>query len=389
VRVAIVVQRYGLEVGGGSETLARRVAELLFGSVEVTVVTTCALDYQTWTNDYPVGATEINGVRVLRFPVSEPRQARTFERACAAAYAAPDDPELGRAWARAQGPTVPELVEHLRESDYDVVAFVTYLYGTTIQALPAVAERSLLVPTVHDEPPLRLRLFDELFRLPRLFLFSTPEERDLAHRRFGIEEERSLVVGVGVDEPPPGDPGRLRATAKVKRRYVACVGRLDASKGVDALFEYHRELRRSNGAGPDLVLVGNGPLRLPRARWLHRLGFVPEQLKHDTLAGAEVVVCPSPYESLSFSQLEAWSHGRPTLSNASAPVLVAQSRRSGGGIWYADGAEYAEMLTYLDRNQPLAEALGRQGRRYVRSAYAWSDVRDRWLSALERVAASP
>ena len=68
MRAAIVVQRYGNEVLGGAETLARRIAELLAPEIELTVVTTCALDYLTWADHYPPGEAEVNGVRVLRFP---------------------------------------------------------------------------------------------------------------------------------------------------------------------------------------------------------------------------------------------------------------------------------------------------------------------------------
>jgi hypothetical protein len=102
LRVALVVQRYGEEVNGGSETLARRIAELLADEVDVTVLTTCALDYLTWSNSLPEGRTEVNGVRVVRFPVQRPRNAEEFERASVAAYASPEDERLGQAWMRAQ-----------------------------------------------------------------------------------------------------------------------------------------------------------------------------------------------------------------------------------------------------------------------------------------------
>jgi glycosyltransferase involved in cell wall biosynthesis len=273
--------------------------------------------------------------------------------------------------------------------DYDAVAFVTYLYATTVDGLPHVAERALLVPTVHDEPPLRLRIFDQVFALPRLLLFSTPEEQALAEARFGIDEGRARLVGIGTDAPPPSDPSRFAAESGVRRPYVLCVGRLDASKGVLELVEAHARYRAALPDGLDLVLLGGGELDLPESEWLHRLGFVSEQLKHDALSGATVVALPSPYESLSLSQLEAWSHGRPTLANAASPVLVGQSRRSGGGLWYRDVHEYPSMLDYLDRSQPVAEAIGRQGRDYVRAAYSWDRVKERWLEALSEVTASP
>jgi glycosyltransferase involved in cell wall biosynthesis len=388
LRVALVVQRYGEEVNGGSETLARRIAELIADEVDLTVLTTCALDYLTWANAFPAGQTDVNGVRVLRFRVRQPRDAQAFEQASLAAYASPEDEVLGRAWLQAQGPDAPELVDHLVTDgeSYDAVAFVTYLYATTAEGLPRIAERALLVPTVHDEPPLRLHIFDQVFALARLLLFSTPEEQQLADARFGVDESRARLVGIGIDDPPPSDPSRFAAESGVTRPYVLCIGRLDASKGVPDLVDAHARYRAAQPDGLDLVLLGGGELDLPDDEWLHRLGFVPEQLKHDGLSGASVVALPSPYESLSLSQLEAWSHGRPTLANADSPVLVGQSRRSGGGLWYRDAHEYGSMLDFLDRSQPVAEAIGRQGRDYVRAAYTWDRVRQRWLDGLKYVA---
>ena len=79
MKVALVVQRYGVEVLGGAETLARRIAELIAPRVDLEVLTTCAVDYLTWADHYPAGATEVNGVRVLRFEVPVPRNEAAFE----------------------------------------------------------------------------------------------------------------------------------------------------------------------------------------------------------------------------------------------------------------------------------------------------------------------
>ncbi len=68
-RIAIVNQRYGLEVNGGSEYYTRLLAEHLQESFDVTVLTTTALDYDTWENHYPAGTDKIHGVKVRRFPV--------------------------------------------------------------------------------------------------------------------------------------------------------------------------------------------------------------------------------------------------------------------------------------------------------------------------------
>jgi glycosyltransferase involved in cell wall biosynthesis len=172
----------------------------------------------------------------------------------------------------------------------------------------------------------------------------------------------------------------------IERPYALYHGRLDPSKGVPELVEFHARYRSSRPDGLDLVLLGGGSIGLPESDGFHALGFVSEDLKHDAIAGAEVVVCPSPYESLSFSQLEAWSHGRPTLANGASPVLVGQSRRAGGGLWYSGAEEYAAMLDLLTTAKALGSAIGAQGRRYVRAKYSWDNVRDSWLAALEEVA---
>ena len=145
MKVALAVQRYGVEVLGGAETLARRVAELIAPDVDLTVLTTCAVDYLTWADNYEPGEDSVNGVRVLRFPVQEPRASKAFEAASERAYASPKDRERGRAWMHAQGPNAPRLLEHLREEGrgYDAVVFVTYLYATTADGLPLVADRSV------------------------------------------------------------------------------------------------------------------------------------------------------------------------------------------------------------------------------------------------------
>ena len=49
-RLAIGVHRYGEEVGGGAEAHARAIGIRLADEVDVTVLTTCALDYRTWAD---------------------------------------------------------------------------------------------------------------------------------------------------------------------------------------------------------------------------------------------------------------------------------------------------------------------------------------------------
>ncbi len=133
-------------------------------------------------------------------------------------------------------------------------------------------------------------------------------------------------------------------------------------------------------------MIGRPVMPMPREDWLVTPGFVEEELKHDAIAGALALVCPSPYESLSLVLLEAWSHGVPTISSEVSPVLVGQSRRAGAGLWYADDLEYAACVDLMVRNPALVRALGHSGRRFV-GRIAWPDVIERLLGHLRAVAA--
>ena len=73
MKIAFVVQRYGEEVNGGAELLCRQVAERLSKYFEVEVITTCAIDYVTWKDEYPSGQDVLNGVVINRFAVDTPR----------------------------------------------------------------------------------------------------------------------------------------------------------------------------------------------------------------------------------------------------------------------------------------------------------------------------
>src|SRR6185295_7100241 len=118
-----------------------------------------------------------------------------------------------RAWLRAQGPIVADYLPRLRETarDVDFLVFFTYLFTLTVDGLPAVAAKSMLVPTAHDEPALQRAVYRPVFTSARAFLFNTPEERDLVNGRFGTEATAQTVVGLGVDVPADVSAARFRA----------------------------------------------------------------------------------------------------------------------------------------------------------------------------------
>jgi glycosyltransferase involved in cell wall biosynthesis len=115
------------------------------------------------------------------------------------------------------------------------------------------------------------------------------------------------------------------------------------------------------------------------------LGYVSEEDKIAAMAGARVVLCPSPYESLSIVLLEAMAVGTPGLVSARSEVLGDHARRSNAALYYSDVDEFVEALDLLTRNDELRDALGANGRAYVAGEYRWDVVLDRWRRLLALV----
>ncbi len=393
--IAFVVQRYGPDVTGGSETLARTVAERLASSHRITVFTTCARDYVTWRNELPEGREKREGVMVRRFRVEEERDLHAFNAFSESLYDRPHTAADEAEWLRRQGPYVPRLVDALgEEADrFAAVVFFTYLYYPTCEGLKVARERSILVPTAHDEPPLRFGLYRETFALPCAFGFLTPAEERLVRERFDLAERPALVAGMGVDVPPAPDVSGFRAHHGLAGPYVLYAGRIDAGKGCAqmlAFFERYRKRRHQDGATPvDLVLIGRMALpEIPRAEaGVRYLGYLSEAEKSAAIAAAHAIVCPSPYESLSIVLLEAMALGVPGLVNAASEVLKDHCVRSNAALFYEDGDEFVEALSLLVQDNELRGALGENGRVYVRNTYRWDVVLDRWRSLLAAVSA--
>jgi glycosyltransferase involved in cell wall biosynthesis len=389
VNVAFVVQRYGADIAGGSESLARAVAERLAPDMRITVLTTCARDYVTWRNELPAGAERINGVDVVRFPVEEERDLEAFNRLSEPLYARPHSEADELVWLRRQGPYAPRLVEAIgkRKDDFDAVVYFTYLYYPTYFGLQAAPERSVLVPTAHDEPPLRFGIYDRLFALPRALAFCSVPEMELVRSRFGLSGRPAAVTGIGVETAAePGDVDGFLIRHEVRGPYALYAGRIDAGKGCEEMVAFYDRYRRDHAGAAELLLIGRLAMEAPRVPGVRYLGYLSEEEKRAALSGARAVVCPSPFESLSIVLLEALALGTPALASSRSTVLKDHCVRSQGGLYYSCAQEFSEALDLLVREGCLRLAMGENGRRYVRENYRWEAVLARYRGLIEAVA---
>ena len=112
------------------------------------------------------------------------------------------------------------------------------------------------------------------------------------------------------------------------------------NKGCGDMFAFFEQYAARFPRGMDLLLIGSKHMPVPSHPRLRHLGFVPDEDKFDALAAADVLVMPSPYESLSMVTLEAWALGKPVLVNGQCDVLRGQCLRSRGGLYYDNVEEF-------------------------------------------------
>lgn len=384
-KIAFVCQRYGLEVNGGAELYCRQMAEKLAAVYDVTVYTTCAIDYVTWRDHYAEGVETLCGITVKRFPVERPRDPQKFQSIsekvlCGVCHSDEDE----RRWLEEQGPVCSQLLEVLsrEHTQYKAVIFMTYLYYLTAMGLPQHFDNALLIPTVHDEPPVYLRWYERVFAAPRGIIWNTPEEQAFAERRFpAITGKPCTMAGVGVDVPQkpfPELPEPLRGET-----YICYAGRIDESKGCGEMFRFFRAYKERYGGNLKLALMGKPVMPVPEAPDIVNLGFVSDEMKFRVMQDARALVLFSQFESLSMVVLESMTMGRPVLVNGQCEVLKGHCVRSNAGLYFKNYPEFAGCLNFLLSHEAEYAVMCENGKKYVEENYQWDKIVQRIRGLIE------
>jgi glycosyltransferase involved in cell wall biosynthesis len=391
VRLAVVVQRYGLAISGGAELHARYVAEHLARRAEVDVLTTFASDYVTWRNEPGPERETINGVSVARFRVAYERDLLRFSRRSARVFRHRHSIADELAWLDAEGPTSPALVRHIADhvDAYDFWVFFSYRYFQAYHGARAAAARAVLVPTAERDPAIGLSIFGPVFRGVRALMYNSPEEQAMIHAVSGNHNVPGVVVGVGSEIPPSPEPARFRRKYGVNGRFAVYVGRIDENKGCKELFAFFEQYAGEPHTALDLLLIGHPLLPTPQHPRIRHLGFLDDVDKFDAMAAADLLIVPSHFESLSMVTLEAWALGRPVVANGRCDVLKGQCLRSNAGLCYEDYPEFLSVLRTLEKYPGLRAALGANGRRFFHEHYDWPVIVRKYLGMFDRLNSEP
>ncbi|WP_369047679.1 glycosyltransferase family 4 protein [Tenacibaculum sp. UWU-22] len=410
-KIAIVVQRYGIEVNGGAEYHARVLAEKLNLRHQVTVLSTKALDYDAWKNEYTQDTEHINNIEVKRFSSLKKnhkrfRKARrkillnqlhhkVLKKINLLAFAKKHLPYInpskknGASFVKEQGPQCPDLIKYIEanSSNYDCFIFFTYLYYPTYFGMKKVKEKAIFIPTAHDEPLLYTKPFENLFSVPKYIMYNTSSEKELITNHFSNVSSYNDVAGVGIEEFKVTE-NDITNKYKYDFEYFIYIGRIDHNKGCDELIHYfsngnfNREIK--------LVLVGNNENFHTTNNTDNVIftGFVDENTKYYLLENSKGLIIPSKYESLSLVTLESMLHKKIVVANKKCEVLRKHITNSKAGYVYDNQKSFEKSINkILNLTEKEYQKQAENGFLYVKNNYTWNPILDKFDQAINFIKA--
>lgn len=420
-KIAVVSPIFSDKVSGGSEKLIFQFVELLAADFEITVLTTRSLDYITWKNSIPLSENNIfqessnpskpirfeeknsslgGKYKVLQFTVEKQRNIDRFNRLSKRILEEPSlqNKENVNHWLEEQGPYVPELVQFIesRKSEFDVFFFVSYLYYPLVFGTPLVAEKSIVIPTFHDEAPAYLPVYKEVLTDQSSYSFNTPEELEVFQNILGYKPSTYSITGMNLnldhysDKSAKGSDHADKIDSSVvdETPFLLYVGRVDQGKGFLEMAEWFAEWKKNTKLPHKLRIVGKIASKIPNKilenQNIEFLGFVEEAIKIELLQNCVCLINSSPLESFSIVLMEAWLKGKPVLVNGKSDVLKGHCLRSNGGLFYSDRKSFFATLDYILDHPQESIAMGQNGKRYVERNFNPTTVREKLLRLIEK-----
>lgn len=381
MKIAIIVPRYGEEIVGGAETLARTLAEYVVQQGwQVTVLTTCAHDHHSWENHFSARKTTLNQVEVLRFPVAnwDATAHHQLNYQLSQQFSLTYAEQLR--WLET-GPHSPELYAYLQANltEFEVIFALPYL-STIVQYAAWIApKKTILLPCLHEElyafmEPVRL-----LLAAVRAVLFLSPEEQAFAVDGLVLRLENTAVIGMGLNNPPEPIP----TIATPDTPYLLLVSRLEPAKNLAILYEYVQRYVEEGGK-LQLQILGTGSFTPPDHHAFQLRGYLPHGEKLAWARSALATCQPSLMESFSIVIMESWQMGRPVLVNKGCAVTSGHVRRSGGGFTFATYKDFANAIDWLQNHPAEAEQMGSRGQAYVAAHYRWPIIFEKLVNLLTK-----
>ncbi len=393
--LALVIPWYGSDIRGGAEMECRYLAHSLQNAGQtVEVFTTCVKDAASdrGRNTLRPGKHIEEGIVVRRFLVREDRDVDRYNVSNLRIFNnEPFTVEDEKTYFR-EDINSDDMYRYIRRNadGYRAFLFLPYMYGVTYNGPAYCRGKSIMTPCLHDESYAYMQVLQKSMNALKGMIFNSSPEDDLAHRIFGLDNVKTVTLGVSLDTDwyASCDGDRFREKYGLRDDFILFAGRKDAGKKADELIEYFIRYREQTPESTlKLVLIGGGklPVEVPEGYQndVIDLGFIPAEDKHDAFAACTVFCNPSYFESFSIVIMEAWVAKRPVMVSAHCAVTANFARESNGGLWYADYGEFKGSLDYLLSHPAQCQAMGENGFSYVMEHFTHEKIAQSYLKFIE------
>jgi len=407
-KVCFLVCQYGNEVNGGAEYHCKMLAERLTSNYHVDVLTTKIINYNTYEPYYTESSEHINGVHVLRFDCQpfnrkthdywrkKSKLSRKIRRNLYRLGLSKSISNLLPVWnlgikqetevLKSHGFYSTEMLDYLQQNkhQYKAIILMSYHNPHTIFGAQIAPEKTILIPTLHEESEAFRSIQTHVFTKVGHIAFNTIEETNLAKQLFGNRIAANSVVAVGVETEFGNQDQQVKEKSDLPAHYLHYFGRVCRSK-LDQLIPWFIDYKKKNPSDLKLVLTG----RIFEEKIVHPdliyTGFVSDEEKIDLVKNATLVVNPSKSESLSLLLLEAMDLGKTVIVNGKSDVMKGHAIRSGfAAEYYMNKDDFQQIIhKYLTNPELLADNKVK-AKNYVQENYNWKLIMQRVHHMIEQ-----
>jgi glycosyltransferase involved in cell wall biosynthesis len=212
----------------------------------------------------------------------------------------------------------------------------------------------------------------------------------------GVPANRVHYIGNFVEPiapPPAAELAALRETLNIPDGafVIACAARFHEVKGLPDLLEAFSRVWKKYPSSR-LILVGDGPLAGEIRKQIQALGIEdaailpgwcdPKPYYHL----ADVLTCPSRYEPLGNTILEAWACGRPLIATQTQGAMELITHGKDGWITpLKDPAALASAFERLMSDPAQRAALAAAGGETLKSRFSKNVITGDYLNLYERL----
>ncbi len=289
-----------------------------------------------------------------------------------------------------------DMVKFLRANHYTIVHTHNSVTGAVGRIAARIARVPLIIHTTHG-----FHFHENMGRLERIpyitaerwlskccdvLLCQNRQELDDV-RRLGLWPKQGVYhVGNGINM----NRFKRRASAPHNERpVILCVARFEPVKNHGQLFEALRILRQQYNHNPQVLLVGDGPLRARYETQLREMGLAENVqilgYRYDIPelnADADIAVLTSVKEGIPRSVMEAMASGVPVVAtDVKGTREVITDGHTGCLVQLGDAAGLAAKLAWLIDRPARREEMGNRGAEHIRRHFDEERVVERlaWI----------